>query len=322
VRASFSPTGDRLGIQLLDGSITIVDPRAPESNLVWSTDDDVSEILDHSGVAPHPTLAWTDDGSALAFARCPSATACIVTLFDVATAELRAPKAYVDFVSTLDPNADGTSILIGRRDVPIVMVLDIETRELVGTNFGLEGEVVLGQAWSDEGDGRVRIATASGETLSVWSWQPTSEQRHRILEESGFSRVWPSEDATAVYLHSDDRMAVLWSIAGTRFLPVPELPSTVEHIRLSDDGRTLLARGRNEDGSGFGIVFDLEIGQGRQLPRLLEPVALSVDGVVADHRHGPGVRIWDEPTPEDAAGFRAWLEQATTIEVAVDVFRE
>ena len=321
VRASFSPSGDQLAIQLLDGGITILDPRAPESASAAFASENGAELLDRSEGAPHPGLAWTDDGSALAFAQCTVETWCGVALLDVGTSTLRGPAAQLDFVSTLDPNDDGTSILVGRRDVPTVLVLDVATGETVETNFAEEAERVLGQAWSDEGDGRVRIATASGDTLSVWSWLPTSKQRHRVLDEPGFSQLQPNEDATAVYLDSDDRMAVLWSIAGTRFLPVPELPEGVERIRLSDDGRTMLARGE-DDGDEFAFVVDLEIGHGRRLPRLIDPVALSIDGVVADHRYGSGVRIWAEPTPEDAAGFRAWLEQATTIDVALDDFRE
>jgi WD40 repeat protein len=321
MRSSWSTNGKRLAVQMLDGSIDIVHPRAPESTVVRFSWNEDREVLERSGNDAHPSLAWTDDDSGLAFALCEFTTGCYVALIDTDTGELRGRPANASFVSTLAPSSDGSFVLIGRRDVPKVMVLDVDDGKLVETSFIPNDQRILGQAWSEEGDDRVRIATTSGDTLRVWAWQPTSDQWHRILEESGFSQLQPSEDASAVYLHSGDKMAVLWSIAGTRFLPVPELPSGVEHLRLSDNGGILLARGSNADGSGFSFVFDLAIGQGRRLPQLLEPVALSIDGVVADYRHGPGVRIWDEPTPEDAAGFQTWLERATTIEVPLAAFR-
>jgi WD40 repeat protein len=320
VRASWSPNSDRLAVQMLDASVEIIDAQAPESNVVRFAWGETRESERTSTASP-PSLAWTNDGSGLAFARCDSPDSCVVALLDANTGQASGHRAFAEFASTLTPNSDGSSILIGIRDKARVVVLDVDTAEYVESKFIANDQRILGQAWSEEGDGRVRIATASDDTLRVWSWQPTSGQYHRILEESGFSQMQPSEDASAVYLDSGDKLAVLWSIAGTRFMPGPELPGGVEHIRLSDDGRILLARGRNDDGVGFTFVFDLAIGQGRRLPQLLDPVALSVDGVVADYRHGPGVRIWDEPTPEDAAGFRAWLEQATTIEVPLEAFR-
>ncbi|PRQ08570.1 Serine/threonine-protein kinase PknB [Enhygromyxa salina] len=323
VRASFSPTADRVAVQLIDGSVQLVTTQAPAQTrtLIELKVGPLAkplELVGSSGGAPHPELVWTPDGRALAFAACFYVDNCNVVVVDADTEAMRGPVAQVPYVSTLAPTPSGDAVLIGRRDQPVVAVLDVASGELSDTSFA--GMRLLGQAWTE--DGRVRIATAEAETSSIWSWDPESGQRHRLLDEAGFSQLTATEDATAVYMRSQDDTAVLWSIASTRFALVPVLPPGVDRIYLSADGQTLLARGFTErDNAGFSQVLDVRTGQARRLPRLLDPIDVSVAGVVADHQYGVGVRIWDDPTPDQAVEFQTWLEHATNVEVGVEALR-
>jgi predicted Ser/Thr protein kinase len=328
VRASFSPTGDRVAVQLIGGGVELVTTIDPAGTRTLVADASVKsatarmELLGSSSGAPHPELAWSAKGNALAFATCFYPDYCTLGVVDTNTAALLGPLVSAPFVSTLAPTPSGDAVLIGRRDgQPTVAVLDVATGEIASTSF--EGARLLGQAWTEDGDGRVRVATADGETLSVWSWDPSSGQRHRLLDEAGFTELTPTEDAAAVYLRSGDKTAVLWSIVSTRFALIPALPDGVDRIYTTRDGQTLLARGFVEQGgAGFSYILDVETGQGRRLPRLLDPIALSAAGVVADYRYGVGVRVWEDPTPDQVDGFRVWLEQATNVIVPLEALRE
>jgi hypothetical protein len=328
VRASFSPAGDRVAVQLIGGGVQVVTTTAPARTRALVEDASAKpgtahmELLGSSGGAPHPELAWSDDGHALVFATCFDPDDCTVGVVDTDTEARRGPLTSVPFVSTLAPTPSGDAVLIGRRDgQPTVAVLDVASGEIADTTF--EGARLLGQAWAEDGDGRVRVATADGETLSVWSWDPSSDQRHRLLDEAGFTELTPTEDAAAVYLRSGDKTAVLWSIVSTRFALIPALPDGVDRIYTTRDGQTLLARGfLQKGGAGFSYILDVGTGQGRRLPRLLDPIALSAAGVVADYRYGVGVRVWDDPTPDQVDEFQAWLEHATNVIVPIEALRE
>jgi hypothetical protein len=180
--------------------------------------------------------------------------------------------------------------------------------------------------------GGVRMATADmvrdeeaqvvSTKLRVWHIGQDSGVVHLLFEEPELRTLLVDADGRTLLLRTHDGNTILWRLATEHFRQLPDVGAGYDRLLVSPDARALLLRPEPERGRPNDALWvDVESGQMRRFARRNDPLAWSPRGTIADAPGRRGLRIWRDPTPDDAPAFLRWLHETTDTEVDPGSFR-
>ena len=300
-----SPTGEWVAVVAENGG----------SALIRTDGGETREPLagTERGIAGRPPR-WSPDGALLGRTSCVG-WFCQVLLYDVALDEAIELAQIESEAIALSFSPTGRYVLSDHRKVTFLW----DSKSGESQRFAWPGERSPGArlATAFAAEGEVRIATtpdADDPTkLQVWQLGSGVESIHLLFEESGLRTLLGGDDGRSLLIGTEDGHNILWTLSDDAFRVLPDdLPTPRTMVVAPDRGAIVLLGDSIDDAR----LIDIESGLARQLPRLVEPIAWSVDGTLADSPQMGRVRRWIDPSPNHPSMFLTWLEETTKITIA------
>ncbi|MEX1368091.1 MAG: serine/threonine-protein kinase [Nannocystaceae bacterium] len=307
---AFSTQGHELAAHDEDGGIT-----------VWSVADrDQPPVtLRRTGARRSASWAWAPDGEALAAPRCDGPDRCEVVLYSLSGEDEVVLPATDSPAMMLRFLPSGRSLLSDHPTGAWLWDLDEGQGRALEWPNGVQAGERLASAFVRGG---LRMATAEvlrddearvlSTTLRVWHIGRAGSDVHLLFEEPELRTLLVDAERSTLLLRTFDDNYLLWKLAGDRFRLLPPIGGGHERLLVSPDSSALLLRPSYERGQvPDSLWVDVESGQTRRFSRRNEPMAWSARGTVADVYGRRSLRTWSDPTPDDAAEFLRWLDDAT-----------
>ncbi|MEM9454433.1 MAG: protein kinase [Myxococcota bacterium] len=321
----FSPQGHELAAYDENGQL-----------VVWSVADrDQSPVYLRKTGSPD-TVAWTwsPDGDLIAAPQCQGLDRCEVVLFGLTGEEPQAFSVTDSPATALRFSPSGRHLLSDHPTGSWLWDLDDDQGRMLEWPDGEQPSKRLAFAYVRGG---VRMATADmvrdhearvvSTTLRVWHIGQQSGNVHLLFREPELRTLMVDTERRTLLLRTHDDHTLLWRLAGDHFRLLPSVTQSFDRLIASPDARVLLLRPRSDRGHDTESLWvDVESGQMRQFSRRNDPMAWSARGTIADTTAADatsrsGLRIWQDPTPDEVGAFLRWLDDATDAEAEATSIR-